>query len=50
MLEELSSRNTDNARTGTIRTNIKRLETIDPGLGGEPWKSRIGKVRDALKG
>ena len=49
MLEELSTRNTDNARTGTIRTNIKRLESIDPNLGGEPWKSRITKVQSALK-
>lgn len=49
MLEELASRNADNARTGTIRTNIKRLETIDPGLGGEPWKSRITKVQSSLK-
>lgn len=49
MLEELSARNQDNTRTGTIRTNIKRLESIDPNLGGEPWKSRITKVQATLK-
>ncbi len=49
MLEELSTRNEGNARTGTIRTNIKRLESIDPALGGEPWKSRITKVQSTLK-
>lgn len=49
MLEELAARNTDNARTGTIRTNIKRLESIDPAFGGEPWKSRIAKIRGSLK-
>lgn len=49
MLEELSTRNEGNARTGTIRTNIKRLESIDPNLGGEPWKSRITKVQSTLK-
>lgn len=50
MLEELSARNADGARTGTIRANIKRLESIDPSLGGEPWRSRLGRVRDKAKG
>jgi len=49
MLEELSARNKDEARTGTIRANIRRLESIDPSLGGEPWKSRITKIRESLK-
>jgi hypothetical protein len=49
MLEELSTHNTDGARTGTIRANIRRLESIDPALGGEPWHARIGRVRDKWK-
>lgn len=50
MLEELASHNADGARNGTIRAHIKRLETTDAQLGGEPWKTRITAVRDKLKG
>jgi hypothetical protein len=49
MLEELSSRNLDGARTGTIRAHIKRLESIDASLGGEPWRTRVGRARDKAK-
>lgn len=49
MLEELSARNEDGSRTGTLRANIRRLESIDGGLGGEPWKSRIAAVAKRLK-
>ena len=48
MLEELSARNADAERTGTIRAHIKRLESIDPGLGGEPWRTRIARVRERV--
>ncbi len=50
MLEELAIRNDDGARSGTIRAHVKRLETIDKDLGGEPWRSRITAVRDKVKG
>ncbi len=48
MLELLAARNADGSRTGAIRVQITRLESADAGLGGEPWRTRIGRVRDAL--
>ncbi len=49
MLETLLQQDADGAKRGSIRANIKRLESTDPDLGGEPWKSRIAKVRDAAR-
>ena len=48
MLELLQEENHDGKRSGVIRANIKRLEAIDEGLGGEPWRGRITKVREAV--
>lgn len=48
MLELLVELNGDGSRTGAIRAHIKRLEGIDPDLGGPPWQTRIGAVRDGL--
>jgi hypothetical protein len=47
MLELLAGQNRDGSRSGQIRAQIKRLQTIDAGLGGEPWKSRILKAAPA---
>src|SRR5262249_7106887 len=44
MLELLADQNKDGARSGSIRAQIRRLETIDPELGGEPWRGRIKGV------
>ena len=45
MLELLKEEDKDGSRGGAIAAHIKRLEATDPGLGGEPWKSRIEAVR-----
>lgn len=50
MLELLQAQNADGTRSGTIRAQIKRLEAIDAELGGDPWKGRIGKIRETLGG
>lgn len=44
VLEMLAEEN-DGSRSGVIHAHIVRLETIDPSLGGEPWKGRIEAVR-----
>jgi hypothetical protein len=43
-LEILQSENVGGNRTPTIRTQLARLEAIDPDLGGEPWRTRLGAV------
>lgn len=48
MLELLAAENADGARDGAIRAHLKRLELLDPALGGEPWRSRLAAVRDGL--
>jgi hypothetical protein len=48
MLETLQAQDASGAKRGTIRANIKRLEGIDAALGGEPWATRIGRIRDAI--
>lgn len=35
-------------RDTSIRTHLVRLQTIDPNLGGQPWKSRLERIQDAL--
>lgn len=45
MLEILAGQNADGSRSAVIRSQIAHLELIDPGLGGEPWATRIGRVR-----
>ncbi len=39
MLEVLAAR--EGNRAGALRVHVRRLEGIDPALGGEPWASRI---------
>lgn len=39
MLETLAGRGPD--RAGAARVHLRRLLTIDPDLGGEPWRTRI---------
>jgi hypothetical protein len=48
MLELLEQQNADGSRAGAIRAQIKRLRAIDEGLGGEPWRSRIGAVEEKV--
>jgi hypothetical protein len=50
MLELLADQNGGGARAGTIRAHIKRLETIDAELGGEPWRTRIRAVAARVEG
>lgn len=50
MLESLADQNHDGARSTTIRAQIKRLRSIDPDLGGEPWRTRIARVEAATAG
>jgi hypothetical protein len=35
-------------RAGAIRAHIRRLESIDPEVGGEPWKRRISAVKERV--
>ncbi|MBX3376328.1 MAG: hypothetical protein KF678_04920 [Phycisphaeraceae bacterium] len=49
MLEALADRNADGARSASILAHLKRLESIDASLGGEPWRSRLTIVRARLK-
>lgn len=48
MLEILAALNQSGARSDDIRAQIKRLELIDPALGGEPFATRIRAVRTAV--
>lgn len=48
MLETLAAENADGSRAGAIRTHITRLRTLDTGLGGEPWRSRIRRVGESV--
>ncbi len=42
------SQNENGARSPDIRVQIKRLELLDPTLGGPPWSDRIKQVRLAI--
>ena len=42
------SQNENGARSPDIRVQIKRLELLDPNLGGPPWSDRIKQVRAAI--
>jgi hypothetical protein len=48
MLETLAASEQRAAQAGAIRAHIRRLRAIDPELGGEPWKSRIGRIAGQL--
>ncbi len=48
MITIQQSLNTDAARSPDIRVQIKRLELLDPKLGGSPWSDRIRHVRAAV--
>jgi hypothetical protein len=41
MIEILSRQDDDTSRVGAIRVHIRRLQGIDPDLGGPPWRERI---------
>ena len=45
ILEMQRDENADGSRSGVIQAHIVRLETIDPSLGGAPWRGRIEAVR-----
>jgi len=49
LLEILEEENAGGSRTGVIQAHIARLETIDPGLGGEAWRGRIEAVREGAR-
>lgn len=42
------SQNENGARSPDIRVQIKRLELLDPTLGGPPWSDRIKDVRTKI--
>lgn len=48
MLETLGRQNADGSRSGAIRAHLRRLESIDPGLGGPPWAGRLRRVEASL--
>lgn len=48
MLAILQSLNADGSRTEDLRVQIKRLELLDPTLGGPPHAEAIKRVRDAV--
>ena len=48
MLAILQSLNADGSRTEDLRVQIKRLELLDPTLGGPPHAEAIRKIRDSL--
>jgi hypothetical protein len=48
MLETLAEENKSGDRSGAIRAHLKRLESLDANLGGEPWHTRLTRLRDAL--
>ncbi|MFM9995044.1 MAG: hypothetical protein ACKVU4_04495 [Phycisphaerales bacterium] len=45
MLEVLAKQGGE--RAGPVRVQLKRLESLDAALGGEPWRSRIRALADA---
>jgi hypothetical protein len=45
MLELLQAQAGSGERAGDVRAAIKRLELLDPNLGGSPWAERIRAVR-----
>lgn len=48
MIAIQQSQNENGARSPDIRVQIKRLELLDPTLGGPPWADRIKQVRAAI--
>jgi hypothetical protein len=48
MLAIMQAENKDGARSGDIRVQIKRLELVDPKLGGSPYAERIRQIRAAI--
>ena len=48
ILSILQSQNTDGARSADIRAQIKRLELLDPNLGGPPYAQPIAELRTAV--
>ncbi len=48
LLEILRNQNASGERTGTILAHIAMLRTLDEGLGGKPWRSRIDAVASSL--
>lgn len=46
-LEYLQADNADGARDDAIRAQARRLELLDPGMGGRDTADRIRRVRDA---
>jgi hypothetical protein len=49
MLETLLRQNAATDRSSAIRVHLRRLSTIDPDLGGEPWRSRLARVQESVK-
>ena len=49
MLEVLGRANEDGSRSGTIVAHAVRLASIDPALGGPPWRERIEAARAAAR-
>jgi hypothetical protein len=49
LLGILAGQNADGSRSDTIRVQIKCLETLDPDLGGVPWRARIEQIRKDLR-
>jgi len=45
MLETLGADNTDGRRTPTIVAHLARLRSLDPELGGPPWKTRLERLK-----
>jgi hypothetical protein len=50
ILEIQLKQNAGDERSGAVRAHLRRLEAIDPALGGEPWSRRLGVVRRAVDG
>lgn len=47
-LELLADQNKDGSRSGAILAHLRRLELIDPTLGGPPWVARITAVKSRI--
>jgi hypothetical protein len=41
MVEIVASQADDSSRAASLRVHVRRLETLDPALGGDPWRRRI---------
>jgi hypothetical protein len=49
MLDILTVANTDGTRTDEIERQLRRLELLDPALGGAPFAERFVRIREGLK-